>query len=96
MSAPTYPIELRIVEAKGTCAACHSLGDTFSIPGTTERFACDSLCIHALYSMLPKIIALRYGGTFPWTHDEPDVVRHACPDATNVRVFEIRRMRLEP
>ena len=59
MSAPTYSMELRVVEAKGTCAACHSLGDTFLIPGTTERFTCDSLCIHALYSMLPKIIVLR-------------------------------------
>jgi uncharacterized repeat protein (TIGR04076 family) len=42
--------------------------------------------------MLPKIFAMRYGATFPWLKD-PDVATHACPDAWNPVVFEIRRIR---
>ena len=50
------------------------------------------MCIHALYSTLPKVFAMRYGAVFPWLAD-PNVAPHACPDAKNPVVFEIRRIR---
>jgi len=50
------------------------------------------ICLSALYSFLPKVFAMRYGATFPWLSD-PDVATHACPDARNPVVFEIRRIR---
>jgi uncharacterized repeat protein (TIGR04076 family) len=47
----------------------------------------------ALYSFMPKVFALRYGAHFPWLKDNKDVSKHACPDANNPVVFEIRRIR---
>ena len=35
---------------------------------------------------------MRYGANFPWL-DDKDVTTHACPDAYNPVVFEIRRVR---
>ena len=35
---------------------------------------------------------MRYGAEFPWL-DDPDVLTHACPDAWNPVIFEIRGMR---
>jgi uncharacterized repeat protein (TIGR04076 family) len=35
---------------------------------------------------------MRYGATFFWLKDA-DVATHACPDAWNPVVFEIRRVR---
>jgi uncharacterized repeat protein (TIGR04076 family) len=44
-----------------------------------------------MYSMLPKVFALCYDASFPWLAD-PDIASHACPDAENPVVFEIRRL----
>ena len=40
---------------------------------------------------LPKVFAMRYGAVFPWLEDH-DAATHACPDAKNPVVFEIRRV----
>jgi uncharacterized repeat protein (TIGR04076 family) len=37
---------------------------------------------------------MRYDAQFPWLED-PDVATHACPDAWNPVVFEIRRIKNE-
>jgi uncharacterized repeat protein (TIGR04076 family) len=39
-------------------------------------------------------MAMRYGAVFPWLKDQ-DVATHACPDAYNPVVFEVRRIREE-
>ena len=83
-------IEIKLVEAHGTCVAGHKVGDTFVVPGDTVRFSCDGLCIHALYSMLPKIFAMRYGARFPWARSDDTAVTHACPDAASPHTFELR------
>ena len=44
-------------------------------------------------SFMPKVFALRYGADFPWLKENKDVSSHACPDANNPVVFEIRRIR---
>jgi uncharacterized repeat protein (TIGR04076 family) len=36
---------------------------------------------------------MRYGAEFPWLEKDKDVATHACPDATNPVVFEIRRLK---
>jgi len=82
-------VEIRLVEANGHCSAGHNVGDTFLIPGGTDRFTCDGLCIHALYSLFPKLIALRYGAAFPWV-EAGDEIRHACPDAASPHTFTLR------
>jgi len=89
----SYDIEITVVSKKGTCGAGHEVGDIFLISGETANFNCQGLCISALYSMMPKIIAMRYGAQFPWDKDNPDVTLHACPDALNPMVFQLRRIR---
>lgn len=87
----SYPIEVEIIQAEGFCAAGHKLGDTFTIQGETEQLHCDGMCIHALGSMLPKLVAMRYGANLPWLKD-PNIATHLCPDASAPHVFELRRI----
>ncbi len=82
-------IEVKVVSIKGTCGAGCKVDD---IARVTEQGVEGKLCIHALYSMLPAVFAMMYEARFPWLSD-PDVKTHACPDAANPVVFEIRRVR---
>ncbi len=82
-------IVARVIRQEGHCAAGHQVGDEIVFDGETVD---GKVCISALYSFLPKVYAMRYGANFPWV-DDPDVSTHACPDAWNPVVFEIRRVR---
>ena len=84
-----FKIVARVVSMQGHCVADHAVGDEVVFDGMTVH---GKICIHALYSFLPKVFAMRYGATFPWLADT-DVATHACPDAKNPVVFEIRRIR---
>jgi len=84
-------IIVEVIRQDGTCHAGHQVGDRMTFDGLHVQ---GRLCIHALYSMLPKVFAMRYGAQFPWLRDK-DVASHACPDAFNPVVFEIRRLRDE-
>jgi len=80
-------VRAKVISVKGECGI-HKVGDACAF--TTEGVQ-GKVCIHAMYSMLPKIFAMMYGATFPWLKD-PDVASHACPDAANPVVFEITRI----
>ncbi len=84
-----YRIIARVIKQEGQCIAGHEVGDKVVFDGMRVQ---GEVCIHALYSFLPKVFAMRYGADFPWL-DDPDVATHACPDAWNPVVFEIRRVR---
>ncbi len=84
-----FKIVARVIRQEGHCAAGHQVGDEIVFDGETVD---GKVCISALYSFLPKVYAMRYGANFPWV-DDPDVSTHACPDAWNPVVFEIRRVR---
>ncbi|MGD8463833.1 MAG: TIGR04076 family protein [Anaerolineae bacterium] len=84
-----YTIIARVIKQEGHCIAGHQVGDQVVFDGATVQ---GKVCIHALYSFLPKVFAMRYGAEFPWT-EESDVTTHACPDAWNPVVFELRRVR---
>jgi uncharacterized repeat protein (TIGR04076 family) len=73
----------------GYCDFDHKVGEQVVFDGETVQ---GRVCLHALYSFLPKVFALRYGASFPWLEDK-DVATHACPDAFNPVVFEIRRVK---
>jgi len=79
----------KVKSIKGTCGLGHKVGDEAKF---TETGIEGKICIHALYSMLPAVFAMMYEAQFPWLKD-PDVKTHACPDAANPVVFEIRRIR---
>lgn len=82
-------IVARVIRQEGRCSAGHQVGDEVILDGKTVR---GEVCIHALYSFLPKVLAMRYGAEFPWLEDQ-NVATHACPDAWNPVVFELRRVR---
>lgn len=84
-----YKVELRVIEQKGTCDFGHKVGDVIVFDG---RKVDGEICFHALYSVLPKVFAMMYGVEFPWL-DDKDVATHACPDAYNPLVLEVRRVR---
>lgn len=84
-----YKVQLKVIDQKGTCSFGHKVGDVITF---TERGIEGEICFSALYSVLPKVMALRYGAEFPWLENK-DVATHACPDAYNPLVFEVRRLR---
>jgi uncharacterized repeat protein (TIGR04076 family) len=84
-----FSIIVRVIRQEGHCAAGHQVGDEIVFDGQTVQ---GKVCLSALYSFLPKVYAMRYGAQFPWL-DDKDVSTHACPDAWNPVVFEIRRVR---
>ena len=88
-----HAIEVTLLRGEGVCAAGHEVGDRWVFSGNTEQLKCETgLCIHALASMLPKLVAMRYGARFPWLKADPDVSAHLCPDAKNPHVFQLRRL----
>lgn len=80
-------IKAKVISQTGTCGLGHAVGDEiiFKEDGVEGK-----ICIHALYSFLPKVFAMMYDANFPWL-DNPDVSTSACPDAKNPVVFEISR-----
>ncbi len=84
-----YKVVCRVVSQKGHCDFGHRVGDEIVFDGRTVR---GEMCLHAMYSMMPKIFAMRYGAQFPWL-ENPDVSIHACPDAHNPVVFQVTRTR---
>ena len=85
-----HQIEVKVISQTGTCEFGHRVGDTVVFDGQTIR---GRVCYSALYSFLPKVFAMRYGADFPWLKTNTDVSTHACPDAYNPVVFEVRRIR---
>lgn len=87
----TYLIELEVIEQKGHCAAGHRVGDKITIDYESNTIN-GKICLHALYSILPKVLAMAYGANFSWLND-PDYATHACPDAHNPVIFAVKRIR---
>ena len=83
-----YKITATVQSVNGHCDFGYRVEDRVVFDGKTVQ---GRVCLHALYSFLPKVFAMRYGANFPWLEDK-DVATHACPDAFNPVVFEIRRV----
>lgn len=87
----SYDVKLVVKNQKGTCVAGHKIGDEILISFEKNEIN-GKICLHALYSVLPKVYAMAFGAEFPWLKN-PDVSTHACPDASNPLTFEVRRIR---
>lgn len=85
-----YRVVAEVISRQGTCNFGHEVGDRVVFDGETIQ---GRICLHALYSFLPKVFAMRYGADFPWLKENKDVSTHACPDAYNPVIFEIHRIR---
>ena len=89
MAKKIIAVEAKVISQKGTCGLGHKPGD---VARFTESGVEGKLCIHALYSMMPGVFAMMYDARFPWLED-PEKKTHACPDAYNPVVFEIKKIR---
>ncbi|MCK4300478.1 MAG: TIGR04076 family protein [Planctomycetes bacterium] len=84
---PGYKVTVTCKEVKGHCAAGQEVGDTATFEGINVQ---GRICIHSLASMMSKVFAMQQGVNFSWLED-PNLATHACPDAYNPVVYEIRR-----
>ncbi len=80
-------VKAKVTSVKGECGLGHKVGDVVTF---TETGVQGHICVHALYSLVPKVFAMMYNAEFPWAKD-PDLLTHPCPDAVNPVVFELRR-----
>ncbi len=56
-------IKVKIISIDGECPNNFKIGDKVIID---EKGVHGEICIHTLYSLLPKAFAMLYGATFPW------------------------------
>ena len=81
-------VKVKVVSQKGICHLNHKIGDEIII---SEEGIEGKICIHALYSLLPKAFAIMYGAKFPWLKDGENA-KHACPDGKNPVIFELQKI----
>jgi uncharacterized repeat protein (TIGR04076 family) len=81
-------VRIKVVSKKGICHLNHKIDDEIII---SEDGIDGKICIHALYSMLPKVFAIMYGAEFPWVKDAENP-KHACPDGVNPVIFELEKI----
>lgn len=84
----TMKVKIKVISQKGRCSSNHNIGDEIII---TENGVEGKICIHALYSMLPKVFAMMYGAKFSWISDDENP-KHACPDGYNPVIFELEKI----
>lgn len=84
---------VRVISQEGHCASGHRVGDVITFDWDTNEID-GMVCLHALYSMMPKIYALDHGAdvAFATAKDGSMVARHACPDGSNPVIFELKRL----
>ncbi len=83
-----WQILCRVIKQEGTCHEGHKIGDEVLFTGNEVK---GKICISALYSMLPKVYAMRYNARFPWLSNQC-VAPHTCPDGKNPVTFELVRV----
>lgn len=90
---PMSKVNVKVISQKGTCEAGHQVGDEIIFNWDTHKIE-GTICLHALYSMLPKIYALAHGAdvAFAVAEDGSRVARHACPDGCNPVIFELKKI----
>ena len=88
---PYKRLVVEVISQEGHCAVGHKVGDKIIFEDDEIK---GKFCITALYSIMPKIFAMKYEAKFPWLENK-DVAPHACPDGKNPVVFKITREELE-
>jgi len=86
-------VEARVISQEGNCEAGHRVGDEMVFDWDTHEIK-RRICLHALYSALPKIYALAHGAdvALAESDDGSKVARHACPDGYNPVIFELKKI----
>ncbi len=86
-------IGVKVISKEGHCSAGHEVGDEIVFDWDTHEIE-GRICLHALYSVMPKIYALAHGGgvAFAVNEEGAQVARHACPDGYNPVILELKRL----
>ena len=82
-----YKIIGTVKSVKGHCSAGHKAGDTLELSAHNTA----GLCGFFYHDIFPYIIMLQFGGSFPETWGNPDVVTLECMDRRNSVRIELRR-----
>jgi uncharacterized repeat protein (TIGR04076 family) len=89
-----YKLIGKIMKVEGECVAGHHMGEEFDLTLFSEeakRFPkTPNVCGFLYDAIFPYLVALQFGGVFPWEKDR-DKFLAACPDNRKV-VVEIRRV----
>jgi uncharacterized repeat protein (TIGR04076 family) len=89
----THQIGFRVVatikEVKGYCHAGHQVGDQIEL----DPHRAGELCGFLYHDVFPYLLMLQFGGGFPPSWGDPDVVEIDCIDRTNTVTVELRRIR---
>ena len=72
-------------------SAGHKIGDEIRLDWDTHEVE-GRLCLHVLYSVLPKIYALTHGANVAYAtaEDGSKVARHACSGGYNPLILELK------
>ena len=83
-------VKVKVVSQVGQCDAGHVVGDEITFDWNTHEIL-GKICLHALYSVLPKIYALAHGADVAFVEQEDGlrVAHHSCPDGQNPVIFEL-------
>jgi uncharacterized repeat protein (TIGR04076 family) len=91
----SYKLIGKIVKVEGKCVAGHHVGEEFDLTlyaEKAEKFSrTPNVCGFLYNAIFPYLVALQFGGIFPWEKDK-DKFLAGCPDNYKV-VVEIRRIR---
>ncbi len=79
-------VRITLVSQLGRCPNGHRVGDQWLV----ERKTPGGMCLSAFQSLAPFLMALRFGGDFPWEQDGEVTV--CCPDPKIVNVFRLERV----
>lgn len=90
-----YKLIGKVVKVDGKCSAGHHVGEEFDLTLFSEEMSksmrTHDVCCFLYNAIFPYLVALQFGGCFPWEKDE-DKFLAGCPDNYKVMV-EIRRIR---
>ena len=83
-------VKVKVVSQEGHCSAGQQVGDMATFDWDTHKIE-GNICLHALYSVMPKIYTLAHGGNVAFATNEEGnrVARHACPDGYNPVIYEL-------
>lgn len=89
--AKRYDVRITLVSQLKNCPAGHKVGDEFMVGQKTPG----GICMGAFNTLLPYIITLRFGGSFPWVKKKGEGT-FCCPDGEVMNVFRLARLEPKP
>lgn len=84
--AHRHAVRITLASQLQGCPNGHRIGDEWLVEGKTPA----GMCLSAFSSLAPFVMALRFGGDFPWESEGEATV--CCPDPQVVNVFRIVRV----